>query len=169
VLTRYSKLSTNQLLDLVYTNFALRKEDSVALEMKIRKDFSETQIAMNQLFQVHKNRQSVFLAGTVESIGRIISSLGTDDTVRRGVVFRLAEEIVHKCSAAATDITDNGVNSDALRPSFTEIAELEAYLIDYCESHRITKVNLRPSLKDLMTEEEAKRLQKVFAEIQITI
>ena len=34
-LSQYSRLGTNRLLDLVYTNFALRKEDSAALEAKI--------------------------------------------------------------------------------------------------------------------------------------
>jgi len=163
---RYQKIRTGDLLDEVYKGFALKDEDSVRLENKTKTELKGTLLVMTSLFASHRSRQSLFLAATLESVDRILSSLNTADTVRRGVVFRLADEIMHKCLAAAEDITA-APNPENLRPRFIEMAELEAYLTDYCDSRKISSLPLHPSLEDLISGEEAKRLQFALKQLPL--
>lgn len=165
-LDRYANLSPHTLLDEVYKEFAVKKDDSIKMEERVGADVKETLSVLNDLFERNHNRQSLFLAATTESVSKILIALKTDDTVRRGVVFKLAEEIVHKCQDVAGDM-GQVPDSEAIRPSFIEIAELEYYLIDYSVSNNLSSVSLVPSLEGLLTEGDAKRLQSVLRNLQL--
>lgn len=166
-LDRYGNLSPHTLLDEVYKEFAVRKEDSIKMEERVRADCRETVSVLNDLFERYQNRQSLFLAATLQSVDKILSTMKTDDTVHRGVVFKLADEIVHKCQGVAGDL-NQVPDSEAIRPSFIEIAELEDYLIDYCVSKKLNSAAMVPSLEGLLTEGDARRLQRVLKSLPLT-
>ena len=166
-LDQYAHKRLPVLLDEVYRDFALGPKDSSALEATIRQELEAISPAVSSSFQSYKNRQSFFLLTILQSLQTYLDALTrTTDTVARGVVLNLVRETTHKIQDVADDVIPPA-DSITLRPKFIEIADLESFLSDYCEQKRILPSLLRGSLEDVMKEDEAKRLSKALAELEL--
>jgi len=166
-LERYSKVKTPELLEEVYRRFALKDEDSAKLEAGVIRELEPIMSANDQYFRTHGGRQAFFLLLQLRLIERSIGALGkTVDTVQRGVILNLAQETIAGTREALGDMA-SGADSSMLRPKFVDLGDLTRYLREYCDARGIIRDSLKQPLKELMSEDEAKRLAKALAEVEL--
>lgn len=157
-LKKYSGMSHCQLLEQVYSSFAIIKEDSAAKWRKVHSEMMEVKLPLQNCYENHNNRQSVFLLSTIEIVEMAMNAIEPiQDTTQRGVVMNLCHEIIHHCKEIAGAIIPP-VNSDYLKPYFVDISEIESYLREYCDTRKILKDPLSTELEETMTEDEAERV-----------
>jgi uncharacterized protein YwgA len=168
-LKKYANKSRCDLLDEVYSQFALKHGESNKLVSDVKSELLVVKPPLIQCSATHMNRQSTFVLSALEIVELILESLsGVKDTVQRGVVANLAREIIQKVSEIAKDIIPPN-DSHKLRPRFVEIAELQSYLIHYCDSRNIFKDPFTQPLEKTFTEDEAKRLAQALSDIQLPL
>ncbi len=166
-LQHYSKMKTPELLEDVYRRFALKDEDSAKLETSVKVELEPIRSANDQYFYTHGNRQSFFLLLQLHLLERAIGALGkTPDTVQRGVILNLGQEMIAKTRDALGDMAA-GADSSMLRPKFVDLGDLTRYLREYCDARGILRDTLKQQLKELMSEDEAKRLAEALAQVEL--
>lgn len=167
IVDKYIRVSKDGLIEQVYERFAVKEENSEKFLKDTSKELTEVIPTFVQWYNLYKNRQSMFLLSNLQVVEQVVSKLdGVYDSVHRGVVLNLVEEVLHKSMAAAEFMTPLP-NSDSLRPIFVEIGDLMGYLMQYCGKRGIYKSPFSLSLEELMTEEEAKRLAQTLSDLPI--
>jgi hypothetical protein len=149
-----------------YDKFALKKADSVQLELQVKEELMKVMPPINNSYMKFGNRQTTFVLGILESVEKILSKSQTEDTVQKGVIFNLSKEIIQRCKDLAKDVIPP-TDSNFLRPQFLEIHDLYSYLIQYCENRNIVQDPMSQSLDDLLTEDEALRLSQELEAIEL--
>ena len=163
IVDKYIRVSKDGLIEQVYERFAVKEENSEKFLKDTSKELTEVIPTFVQWYNLYKNRQSMFLLSNLQVVEQVVSKLdGVYDSVHRGVVLNLVEEVLHKSMAAAEFMTPLP-NSDSLRPIFVEIGDPMGYLMQYCGKRGIYKSPFSLSLEELMTEEEAKRLAQTLS------
>jgi hypothetical protein len=155
-----------ELLEEVYDKFALKKDDSLQLELQVKEELMKVMPPINNSYMKFGNRQTTFVLGILESIEKILSKSQTEDTVQKGVIFNLSKEIIQRCKDLAKDVIPP-TDSNFLRPQFLEIHDLYSYLIQYCENRNIVQDPMSQSLDDFLTEDEALRLSQELEAIEL--
>ena len=156
-----------ELLEEVYEKFALKKDDSKQLELQVKAELMKVMPPINHSYMKFGNRQTTFVLGILETVDKILSKSRTEDTVQKGVIFNLSQEIIQRCKDLAKDIAPPA-DSDFLRPKFLEIHDLYRYLAQYCENRNIVEDPMLQSLDDILTEDEALRLSKALETIELS-
>lgn len=156
-----------ELLEEVYTKFALGKDDSKNLELEVKDELMKILPPIHNSYLKFGNRQATFVAAILEIIDQVVLKAGdVEDTVQKGVMLNLSKEIIQKCKELAKEITPPA-DSGLLRPRFLEIGDLFRFLMQYCENRNIMENPLSKPLEDIMTEDEAIRLSKALEEAQL--
>ena len=163
IVAKHLKMRKYDLLDDVYSKFAIKDESSEEFLKRVSKELKEAMPTFTRWYSMFGNRQTAFLLSNLQIVEQIASALPrVTDTVQKGVCLNLVEEIIQKSMAAADFITPPP-KSETLRPLFVEIGDLLKYLLEYCEDRDIYPNPFKMKLEELMTEEEAVRLAKAVA------
>ncbi len=155
-----------ELLEEVYEKFALKKDDSIQLELQVKEELMKVMPPINHSYTKFGNRQTTFVLGILEAIDKILSKSQTENTVQKGVIFNLSKEIIQRCKDLAKDVIPP-TNSDFLRPQFLEIHDLYSYLIQYCENRNIVQDPMSQPLDEILNEDEALRLSQALEAIEL--
>ncbi|WP_148699370.1 hypothetical protein [Candidatus Nitrososphaera evergladensis] len=157
-----------ELLDEVYSKFGIDPKDSLKLAAEVKKELENILPPLIECSRTYNNRQSAFVLSTLEIIGNILKALeSVSDTAKRGVALYLSRELIHKIADTSKDVRPPA-NSELLRPRFLEIAELESYLLGYCDKRKIYNNPFERTLDEAFTEEEAKRLAQSLSNLNLT-
>lgn len=159
--------SLEKLLDLAYTQFALKQHDSQRLESEVKEELTKVMHPIKHSYAKTTGSQVTFVLGILEMLNKIFSEMQTKDTVQNGVVFNLSKEIIQKCKDLARDAVLPSNNPDYLHPGFVEIQDLYNYLVQYCKRRNIAHDPMERSLDEILGEDEALRLSKALEAIEI--
>lgn len=162
-----SSQSLEELLDLVYQQFALEQPDSQRLESEVKEELARIIRPIKHSYVKSTGNQVTFVLGILEALDKIFSEIQTKDTVQNGVVFNLSKEIIQKCKDLARDAVLPSTGPDYLHSGFFEIQDLYDYLIQYCERRNIAHDPMAGSLDEMLGEDEALRLSKALEAVEI--
>ncbi len=168
-INKFKDFTTCQLLEDVYLKFALKTNDSMTLEDKVANDLLRVKSPIANCYENFHTRQPTFVLAILDTIEKIFAHVEKDqDTVQRGVIFNISQEIIHRCKEIGKELSPPA-NSDFLRPTFLELYEQVQFLVEYCDTRKIMKdPNLQP-LEDIIPEDDAERLAKELSEVPIPV
>ena len=157
-----------ELLEEVYSKFAIKEQDSNKFLSEVNYELERVQAPITHCFLTYHNRQSTFVLSVLEIMKKMLDALANvTDTVQRGVVLNISNELINHCKDLSDDIVPP-TNSDFLRSHFLEIAELESFLREYCDARNIVKDPFNQPIENIFTEDEAIRLMEVMGEVRVT-
>lgn len=165
----YMNKSLSEILEEVYSEFAIKEKDSKKLFTEVKYELERVQAPITHCFLTYHNRQSTFVLSVLEIIKEAIDSLDNiTDTVRRGVVLNVSNEIIQYCKELSNEIIPP-TDSKLLRSRFLELAELESFLREYCDTREIMKDPLSQPIEEIFSEEEAELLSQSMNEVKMTV
>jgi len=158
-----NKLSHEELVNKVYTEYIPISD--VKLD-DLRSDLGNFMTNVRRVFTEYHNRQSLFMLSVLEYLDLVLDQARDLDDVQRSIITKVSAELLEKCKEAFLDIIPP-VDSERLRPSFLDIADVWGFLLEYCDKRKIGKNPFRSPPEELMTEEDVIRLQKALEEIDL--
>lgn len=168
-INKFKEFTTCQLLEDVYSKFALKQNDSMTLEDEVNQDLLQVKSPIANCYENFHTRQPTFVLAILDTIEKIFSKVEKQqDTVQRGVIFNISKEIIHKCKEIGKDISPP-TNSNFLRPTFLELHEQIQFLIEYCDTRKILNDPYSQPLEEVITEDDAERLAKELSEVTIPV
>ena len=166
-INKFKDMTTCQLLEEVYSKFALNQEDSVKLAQEVSVELEKVMPPIMNCYSNYHNRQATFVLAILETTSKIFATANKiEDTVQRGVIFNVSKEIIHRCKEVGKEIAPPS-NTDFLRPIFLDIHEQIQFLTEYCDTRKIMQNPYLQPLEEIMSEDEALRLAKELAEVKI--
>jgi uncharacterized protein YwgA len=163
----YKDKSLCELLEEVYTEFAIEQKDSENLLRDVKYELERVQAPITHCFLTYHNRQSTFVLSVLEIIKEAVESLEKiTDTVRRGVVLNISNELIQYCKDLSNEIVPP-TDSKLLRSKFLELSELESFLREYCDTRQIMKDPLTRPIEEMFTEKEAELLSQSLKEVKM--
>lgn len=161
-LKRYFDMPMDQLLEKAYECIDSADERLQGLES----NFNLFQNNVKHVLDKHHNRQSLFMLVILDYVQQVLAQSKSIDAAQKAVITRLAAELLETCEEAFPDIVPP-VDSERLRPIFTNIADLWGSLIEYCERRGIGRNPFKTPLEEVLSEDEATRLQKALESIEL--
>jgi len=162
-LDNYFSMSYDQLLEQAYATFASIDERLKNLES----DTGALQSNVEHVFNSYCNRQSLFLLTVLNYMQNAIErSKALKDDVQKAVIARLAAELLEACKEAVPEIAPP-VDSDRLRPTFMNIADIWGSLIEYCEKRGVVKNPFKVPLEEVLSRDDAVRLRDALQSIEL--
>ncbi len=166
-INKFKDFTTCQLLEDVYSKFALKTNDSMTLEEEVTYDLLTVKSPITNCYLNYHARQPTFILAILDTIEKIFSNVEKkQDTVQRGVIFNISKEIIHKCKEIGKELSPP-TNSDFLRPTFLELHEQIQFLTEYCDTREIFKDPYSQPLEEIISEDDAERLAKELSEMTI--
>ena len=154
-------------MEKVYAKFGIKKKDSDTLFNTVNLELKEAMPIFSHFFRTYKNRQTTYLLSNLQIIEMILNNLkDISDTTQRGVVLNLSHEIIEK-SKNLLGYMNPPINTDSVKPQFIEIAEIESFLREYCDTRNIIKDPFNQPIEKVISVEEAKRISKTLSKIQM--
>ncbi len=112
-------------------------------------------------------RQLLFMLAAMDSARELLEGAkSSGDPLQKSVVAKMAEELVEKAKEAlpcAFPVAD----SAKLRPAFVTMADAWEFMLKYCGQRGIVKNPFEAPLEEVLTEDDARRLQKAFSELEL--
>jgi len=156
-------LSHEDLVNKVYSEYAPPSEMKLS---ELQNDLKNFMTNVRRIFMKYHNRQSLFILTILEYLDSVMTNIYSLDDVQRTIIAKVSAELLEKCKEAFHDVIPP-VDSEKLRPSFLDIADTWGFLLEYCDKRGIGRNPFKLPPEELMTEEEALRLQKALKEIDL--
>lgn len=161
-IAKYSKLPTHELLERAYST--LKNVDERLGE--VEREALSMKNSLCEIFEANCNRQALFLMTVTDYALTAIQIAKKADEVQKVVILRLAAELIERCQEAFSEVVPP-VDSEKLRPIFMTIADLWGTLIEYCEKINLVRNPFELGLEEVISEDEAKRLQEALRSIEV--
>lgn len=163
LINRYSALPLGKLLEEAYATF-----DAVDDRLRgLERSTDRLRDNVREIFNTHCNRQSLFILTVLDYVKDVLEKAkDVRDEVQKAVILRLAAELVETCEEAFPEIAPP-VDSEKLRPVFMNIADVWLALIEYCDKRRIVKNPFEARFDEILSEDEAVRLQTAMQAIEL--